>query len=176
MRRHMTPFLTALAAGAVALVPFGTGASAVVQEGPPGNNGTIKVHRPSTPADDRRNEPQVCRFYIAAFNFDPNAELTLIIDDGPPFPGQPGDDPVRERTFTVNADGDGRSDTLSLPDGQYKVYVRQTEDWNGNGYKQKVFRVSCDEDGGPGGVGGVDTGGGGLAPRAVDRDVRAHQR
>jgi len=35
-----------------------------------GDNGTVKIHRSTTPVTDRRNQPHVCVFYLDAFGFD----------------------------------------------------------------------------------------------------------
>ena len=159
----------------------------------PGNNGTLKVHAPGTLFEQRTNEPQqVCAFYLAGFNFDSNQVINYSFTvQGGPNNGDAagtggsftvGPDNGRPR-------GDGRTDVLekadhNLPDGRYKV-TGTTSD----GSKSKVFSINCpgggnpeptpvppnpdgsvggvgtpqDEDEGPGGVGGVDTGGGGLA-------------
>ena len=154
----------------------------------PGNNGTIKVHAPGQPLVNA-NEPQpesFCAFYLAAFNYDSNQGVTYaFFQQGGANAGTPAG---TGGSFTVGPEGDGRSPLLTqadhdLPDGRYKVEVTNDD---GQPPKSKVFNINCpggsvpggsgvggvgqpDEDEGPGGVGGVDTGGGGLsgAPAAV---------
>src|SRR4051812_41428703 len=63
------------------------GASAAAMTGshtPSGDNGTVKIHRSTTSADDRRNEPKVCAFYLVGFNFDPSQQVSWRILSWPP--------------------------------------------------------------------------------------------
>ncbi|MEU8139619.1 hypothetical protein [Streptodolium elevatio] len=104
--------------------------------GAPGDNGDVKVHATTTPFDDQRNEPKVCRFYLAAFNFDTVQQVTWSIDPQPAAKGTGHLDGA-----LVLADGTGHTGPLSLPNGMYKLT------WNFEGEsgkaKQKVFKVSC---------------------------------
>jgi hypothetical protein len=106
---------------------------------PTGDNGTVKVHRTTTSADDPRNEPHVCGFYLVGFNFDPGQQITWRIVAWPPT----GDRRTVARTdaLVLDANGHGRTADLSLPDGHYKLY------WNFVGEvgsaKHKVFWVKC---------------------------------
>jgi hypothetical protein len=121
---------------AMALAP--AAASAAAQA--PGDNGTVKVHRSTTPAGDPRNEPKVCSFYLVGFQFDPAQEVSWYIKSWPPTAGGERRT-VLTGTLTLGADGHGRTNDLSLPDGHYKLF------WNfegENGFaKQKVFWVDC---------------------------------
>ncbi|WP_281262790.1 hypothetical protein [Streptomyces cahuitamycinicus] len=36
----------------------------------PGDNGDVKIHASTTASDNQRNDPKVCDFYLAVFNFD----------------------------------------------------------------------------------------------------------
>ncbi|WP_017241620.1 hypothetical protein [Streptomyces sp. SS] len=151
----------------------------------PGDNGDVKIHKVGTPFDDQSNEPKVCRFYLAAFNFDTLQEVDWEISPQPPK----ADDPSLNGHITL-ATGTGHTGPLSLPNGQYKL-VWTFEGQTGAG-KQKVFKVECPGDvitnptqpptqppnGGPGGNGGhghgrpphgpVGAGGGGSAEIAAE--------
>jgi hypothetical protein len=128
-----------LTGGGVAALLLAVPLSGGVALAAPKNNGTIKVHSVGTPLDDNRNEPkQVCAFYLAAFGFDADQELSYAFatQPGGVAAGTPG-------TFTVGPTnarptGDGYSPDLSLPDGQYKVTVTTSD-----GTKTKVFKVQC---------------------------------
>ncbi|GAA4984482.1 hypothetical protein GCM10023205_63210 [Yinghuangia aomiensis] len=101
-----------------------------------GDNGDVKIHATTTPVDDQRNEPKVCRFYLDAFNFDTLQQVTWTID---PQPANSGTGHL-EGTITL-VDGTGHTAALSLPNGQYKL-TWTFEGENGAG-KHKVFKVSC---------------------------------
>lgn len=103
-----------------------------------GDNGTVKVHRSTTPADDRRNEPKVCSFYLVGFGFDPDQQVSWHIRSWPPT----GDRAVvADGALVLDDVGHGRTADLSLPDGHYKLF------WNFEGEKgrakHKVFWVRC---------------------------------
>ncbi|WP_406328800.1 hypothetical protein [Streptomyces sp. NBC_00203] len=169
----------------VALAVAGTtllGAPAAVAA--PGDNGDVKIHDSATPDDDQRNDPKVCRFYLAGFNFDGAQDITWSIETQPHVDGGA----TLAGGLVIPASGDGRTEGLySLPNGQYKL-IWNFEGENGAG-KQKVFKVDCPPGGptsspsstptttpsvpggGPGGPGGgpggphggPHAGGGGLA-------------
>jgi hypothetical protein len=103
-----------------------------------GDNGTVKIHRSTTAVTDPRNEPHVCVFYLDAFGFDAGQVVSWMIKSWPPT----GDRTVvAQGGITLDSNGDGRTDDMTLPDGHYKLY------WNFTGEKgfakQKVFWVSC---------------------------------
>ncbi|HEU5158335.1 MAG TPA: hypothetical protein VFU43_15165 [Streptosporangiaceae bacterium] len=106
---------------------------------PTGDNGTVKVHRTTTPADDPRDEPHVCGFYLVGFNFDPGRQVTWRIVTWPPT----GDRTTVALTnsLVLDANGHGRTTDLSLPDGHYKLYWNFVGE-NGSA-KHKVFWVDC---------------------------------
>jgi hypothetical protein len=105
---------------------------------PQGNNGTLKIHDAATGQEDRRNEPKVCRFYLAGFNFDANSKGSWRIDGHGGNAGS-GD---ASGSFSANADGFWRtSGSMTLPEGQYKAFAKQ--DGTPGGDKQKVFKVEC---------------------------------
>jgi hypothetical protein len=105
---------------------------------PKGDNGTVKIHRSTTPVTDRRNEPHVCVFYLDAFGFDPGQSVSWQIKSWPPT----GDrSVVTSGALALNSSGGGRTGDMTLQDGHYKLF------WNFTGEhgfaKQKVFWVSC---------------------------------
>ncbi|QQM39070.1 hypothetical protein [Streptomyces liliifuscus] len=153
--------LTALALAGTALL----GAGAPAAFAAPGDNGDVKIHAATTPDADQRNNPKVCQFYLAAFNFDRGQGVTWIIE---PQPAKRGSATLTG-TLALPT-GTGRTTgLLALPDGQYKL-TWQIVDGKGAG-KHKVFKVDCKtppaggpEGAAPGGPnGGVPAGGGGLA-------------
>src|SRR6266540_554938 len=84
-----------------------------------GDNGTVKIHRSSTPVTDRRDEPHVCTFYLDAFGFDPGQSVSWQIKSWPPT----GDRTVADQgTLTLDSSGDGRTSDQALPDGHYKLF------------------------------------------------------
>ncbi|MER8034263.1 hypothetical protein [Streptomyces hydrogenans] len=159
----------------------------------PGDNGDVKIHKVGTPYDDQRNEPKVCDFYLAAFNFDANQKVSWEIVPQP----DKADDPNLSGQLTLPT-GTGHTGPLALPDGMYKL-TWTFEGENGAG-KHKVFQVDCPNggnggngnggngnggngNGGNGGHGGhgphkpphgpVGAGGGGSAEIAADQDASA---
>jgi hypothetical protein len=103
-----------------------------------GDNGTVKIHRSTTPVADRRNQPHVCSFYLDAFGFDPAQSVSWQIKSWPPT----GDRSVAASgVLSLGSDGAGHTGDMTLPDGHYKLF------WNFNGEKgfakQKVFWVAC---------------------------------
>ncbi|MFI5530052.1 hypothetical protein ACIA8O_16060 [Kitasatospora sp. NPDC051853] len=167
-------------------------AAAPAAHAAPGDNGTVKIHKNTTPTNDPSDEPKVCKFYIAALNFDAIQLVTYTISQQPPT----GNAQVAAGGVVL-AGGDGRSQDYTLPEGQYKLEWTFAGE-NGKA-KQKVFKVDCsplDPDlpisGVPGGkpssspsgstgngpgtgsdglpVGGVDAGGGGSSggPNAAE--------
>ena len=123
----------------------------------PGDNGDVKIHSEHTSPTSQINEPKVCKFHLAAFNFDVVAGITWTIEP----------QPANQGSATLNGalkleTGMGNTDTLTLPDGQYKLTWKIT---GGTGAgKHKVFKVDCKSIPSVGGPnGGVPAGGGGLA-------------
>jgi LPXTG-motif cell wall-anchored protein len=113
---------------------------------PPGDNGTVKIHDATTGEELRRNEPHVCAFYLDAFGFDAVQEVDWHIEAWAPTADVKGET-VKSGEITLDSDGHGRTDDLSLPDGHYKLF------WNFDGEKgaakHKVFWTDCeDEEGG----------------------------
>lgn len=132
-----------LVAAAALTLAFALPQAALAGQGPPGNNGDIKIHSASTPQADQRNEPQPdCPFYISFFNFDANDQVDFIINLGPPHPNNPTPPYEFLGSVTTDASGNARSVDISLPDGAYKAYAVE-EGAVGQGAKQKVFTVDC---------------------------------
>jgi hypothetical protein len=148
----------ALVATAASLTVAGLGANAMAAtHSPKGDNGTVKVHRSTTSPDDPRNEPHVCAFYLVGFHFDAAQQVAWRIVSWPPTGNRTE---VLHGTLPLDANGHGRTNDLSLPNGHYKLY------WNFNGEngkaKQKVFWVKCDDGGTP-----TPTPSGSLEPTAT---------
>ncbi|MEU0175555.1 LPXTG cell wall anchor domain-containing protein [Streptomyces massasporeus] len=114
---------------------------------PPGDNGTVKIHDASTGEELRRNEPHVCAFYLDAFGFDGGQRVDWHIDAIPPSENK--GETVESGALTLDSQGHGRSEDLSLPDGHYKLF------WNfeseKGSAKHKVFWTDCEDEQEPGG-------------------------
>lgn len=128
-----------LAAGTV--LGGASAAFAAPPASPPGDNGTVKIHDPSTSEDDNRNEPKVCDFQIVADHFDTVQEVSWEIltkaENGGGW-----NDVVSEGTLVLDGEGSGATEVLELDDGHYKL------DWTfegqrSNDAKHKVFKVDC---------------------------------
>lgn len=162
----LTIVLAAASAAMLAVLP-GNAAAA------PGDNGDVAIHATATAFDDPRSEPEVCRFYLAAFRFDQVQAVTWSLA---PQPDRAGGATLNG-ALALTA-GTGHTGPLSMPNGQYKLT------WNFVGQsgeaRQKVFQVSCPTEAGtPGGIqpaqdrdvfgnlvpaGGADLGSGSTAP------------
>ncbi|MFI1167081.1 LPXTG cell wall anchor domain-containing protein [Streptomyces sp. NPDC020801] len=136
----------ALAAGVSAALLVAPVAHAAPHTAPPGDNGTVKIHDAKTGAELRRNEPHVCSFYLDAFGFDGVQQVAWHIEVWAPTTGKKGAT-AKSGAITLDAEGHGRTQDMSLPDGHYKLF------WNFDGEKgaakHKVFWSDCaDEQGG----------------------------
>ncbi|MBK3579872.1 hypothetical protein JHN63_40020 [Streptomyces sp. MBT65] len=154
-----TSFLPRRAAAWTALAAAATVVSgAPVAVAAPGDNGDVKIHEVGTAFTDQRNQPKVCDFYLAAFNFDTVQQVTWSIETQPSIPGGA----TRSGTITL-ATGTGQTmPVATLPNGMYKLTWNFVGE-NGAG-KHKVFQVDCPTPppgGGPGGGTGGGTGGSG---------------
>ncbi|MFF4953196.1 LPXTG cell wall anchor domain-containing protein [Streptomyces chattanoogensis] len=114
----------------------------------PGDNGTVKVHDAKTGEELRKNEPHVCTFYLDAFGFDGGQQVDWHIESWAPTAGVKGET-VKSGALTLDGEGHGRTQDLSLPDGHYKLF------WNFDGEhgraKHKVFWTDCEGKEQPGG-------------------------
>ncbi|MFH8580743.1 hypothetical protein [Streptomyces zaomyceticus] len=159
-----------LAAAAAATLTFGGLALAGAPSAfaAPGDSGDIKVHSAGTPSGSQRDEARVCRFSLAASGFETVRQVDWTISrqpsaNGPALSGQ-----------VALAAGAGRTDSLSLPSGRYRLT------WTFQGQtvvvRPKAFQVACPgdtlaspppadgNDGGGNGTGGNGTGGNGPGP------------
>ena len=115
--------------------------------GPPGNNGTVKIHEgPGEPPPEIRNEPHVCTFHLHFFFADPEQAGTWEIQEW-----APGDKGTTVLTGTYDTAGDGEdrdpeAGVHELPDGHYKLFWDGDLDTNKHD-KMKVFWVDCEEQG-----------------------------
>ncbi|MQY37806.1 hypothetical protein SRB17_58120 [Streptomyces sp. RB17] len=116
---------------------------------PPGDNGDVKIHKSTTDEYDQRNEPHVCSFYLDAFHFDGGQQVDWHIEVWAPTGGTKGST-VKSGALSLDTDGHGRTEDMSLPDGHYKLF------WNFDGEKgaakHKVFWTNCQDSGGGGGT------------------------
>ncbi|MFF0289611.1 LPXTG cell wall anchor domain-containing protein [Streptomyces sp. NPDC005262] len=133
--------LTATVAAALLLAPSAHATA-------PGDNGTVKIHDATTGEELLKNEPHVCTFYLDAFKFDGSQQVDWHIEAWAPTADVKGET-VKSGSLTLDGDGHGRTQDLSLPDGHYKLF------WNFDGEhgraKHKVFWTDCEDDVQPGG-------------------------
>jgi LPXTG-motif cell wall-anchored protein len=113
---------------------------------PNGDNGTVKIHDAATDEELPRNEPHVCEFYLTGSGYDAGQEVTWTITEMPPTGSR--DTVAASGELVLGAEGAGRSDDLSLPDGHYKLYW-EFEGQNGSA-DHKVFWVECPQEEEPG--------------------------
>lgn len=127
--------LTAAVAAALLLAPSAYATA-------PGDNGTVKIHDAKTSEELRKNEPHVCTFYLDAFGFDGNQQVDWHIEAWAPTANVKGET-VKAGSLTLDGEGHGRTQDLSLPDGHYKLF------WNFDGEhgraKHKVFWTDCED-------------------------------
>ncbi|MFF0476858.1 LPXTG cell wall anchor domain-containing protein [Streptomyces sp. NPDC004284] len=138
-------------AGSVILAP-----TAFASQGPKGDNGTVKIHDSKTGEEIKANEPKVCEFYLDAFNFDASQKAIWHIEAWANNDQDKGTE-VKNGAITLDADGHGRTEDMTLADGQYKLF------WNFDGEhgkaKHKVFKVACEKETTGGATGDNTTGG-----------------
>lgn len=118
-------------------------ATPVAAQGPPGNNGTVKVHDAFEAEPEVRNEPHVsCGFHLHFFFADAGQTGAWWIESWPPTGSK--ETVMGPSTYgPTDASGEWATGELTLPAGHYKVF------WNGRNaqnVKHKVFWVEpCDE-------------------------------
>ncbi|MGW8365185.1 LPXTG cell wall anchor domain-containing protein [Streptomyces wedmorensis] len=152
MRRSLIPAaaLVAAMAGSLALAPV-----AAASNGPKGDNGTVKIHESKTGEEIKANQPKVCEFYLDAFHFDAEQKATWRIEAWANNDQDKGTE-VKNGAITLDAKGHGRTEDMTLDNGQYKLF------WNFDGEngkaKHKVFKVECEETANGGATGETTTG------------------
>jgi len=132
--------------------------STFAQTGPPGNNGTVKIHDGGTePSPKVRNQPHVCSFHLHFFFADAGqAGAWWIRSWSPTGSGAT----VLTGNYVTDANGEFRTPAepgaYTLPDGHYKLF------WEGrssSNIKHKVFWVRCAAtSGASGGAGSTENG------------------
>lgn len=136
-KRLVLPTVMAMILAMFAMVFATAGVASATRGGSGGDNGTVKTHNVGTSTDDVSDEPKVdCTgFYLDAFYYDGKQSIDWWILNK-------DDAKVLDGNIPLNADGHGYTDTLSLPNGQYKLYWT----WDGkNGEaKHKEFKVEGD--------------------------------
>ncbi|MEX2011079.1 MAG: hypothetical protein WEF51_02455 [Chloroflexota bacterium] len=127
---------------------------ALATGGPPGNNGTIKIHEQGTPAGTESNDPKVCVFNVEGYGFDVGQRGYLM------FTVQGGDSPTGTNSgphnfgpTTASAEHRSYYETryFTLKPGHYKatLYGKKGDTINLKDVKakSKVFKVRCEEGG-----------------------------
>ncbi|MER7856874.1 hypothetical protein ABTZ98_30635 [Streptomyces bacillaris] len=150
------------AKAAVAVAVAGTAlAGAPSAYAVPGDSGNIDIRSVSWHSRGDRDGVEVCKFVLAASNFESFPSVPWTITEQPPT--VPPGTTLMDRLPLIN--GSARSETYLLPEGTYQlVWVVPA------GPKQKSFKVECPERGHGGGkphkpqqpIGGVPAGGGGV--------------
>lgn len=116
-------------------------APAAAQGESPGNRGTVKTHRSTTPDDDRRDEPHVCQFRILGFGFPEDANLEIsIVGHGGPNAG-PDSFSTTVTAGQLSDAGDFAIAGPTLANGMYKLSLDDTTAPGGS--KHKVLKVDC---------------------------------
>jgi hypothetical protein len=102
-------------------------------------NGDIKVHDGNEePSPIQQEDSKVgCSFHLHGLDFDPGSEISWNIKIHP----DTGEDPVLFNILTADANGEARTELLSLPTNMYKVFWHQAGCPGRD--KNKVFQVDC---------------------------------
>ncbi|MET8558767.1 hypothetical protein ABZV64_27975 [Streptomyces sp. NPDC004959] len=160
---------TPRAALAVATTAFlalaGLGASPAVAA--PGDSGDIAVHKAGTAPSDTRDEKAVCKFSLAAFNFETVKAATWTVAPQPKSP----DKPVLTGQLAL-LNGTGHTPDYALPNGTYEL------SWTipGGVPKKKQFRIDCPiGENGPRKPSGAVAAGGGAAANVADTTATASE-
>ncbi|MEV4946609.1 LPXTG cell wall anchor domain-containing protein [Streptomyces sp. NPDC053755] len=132
--------VTAVTAASLLLAPAAS-ATGNPKGDPKGDNGTVKIHDAKTGEELRKNEPKVCTFYLDAFGFDAGQKVDWQIKAWAKNDQDKGT-VVKTGVITLDADGHERTEDMTLPDGQYKLF------WDFEGKKgapkHKVFKTDCE--------------------------------
>ncbi|MFE9453212.1 hypothetical protein [Streptomyces sp. NPDC006739] len=101
----------------------------------PGDAGDIRIHRVGVPFGVSKDDPEVCKFYLDAVNFDSLGSIAYTIEAQPPLPTSAT---VTGTIALGPGSGAGHTDPMSLADGQYRIT------WViGTTPKEKIFHVDC---------------------------------
>jgi hypothetical protein len=111
-------FLAAAGATAAAGVLAAPQAVAAVAEPAP-SGGDVEVHGESTPPEARAAAEPVCAFYLDALGFAPADRVAWTISADPASAGAVT--APRSDTIAVGVGGQGITENMVLPDGQYRL-------------------------------------------------------
>ncbi|HEV8536863.1 MAG TPA: hypothetical protein VGR87_14245 [Candidatus Limnocylindria bacterium] len=137
--RKLTGLLALVAAMALLLL-----SATPAYADPPGNNGTVKIHEGAgEDQPETANDPHVCTFHIHGFNFDGGSSGTWHIESWSPTNNGVTRDGTWGPASTSGEWREPKAGAMSLPDGHYKLFVKQTVPATPGGEKHKVFWVGC---------------------------------
>ncbi|MGW0843007.1 hypothetical protein ACWD26_23225 [Streptomyces sp. NPDC002787] len=158
VRASAAAVLAALTVTGASLI---TAPAAVAAPGDP----DVVIHKVGFPFDNQLNQPLVCDFYLAAFNFPtpdtPPGRISWTIDRQPPSRAT---DPIASGEITLEENGSGHSTPVApenaarLPNGDYVLTWRTVGAPLDEG--TRTLNVNCPL---AGPEGAVPAGGGGLA-------------
>ena len=149
--RKATTLLTILAS--LFFYAFALSTPASADPNSPGSNGTVKVVNDNDDplgADDRDNDPHVCKFHLYGFHFDNSSSGTWQIESWPPTGNRTV---VASGTWTADGTGQWAVAGPTLADGHYELDAKQTLPTTPGSDKNKVFWVSCGTTGATGATG-----------------------
>jgi hypothetical protein len=122
---------------------FALSTPAAADPNSPGNNGTVKVVNDNDDplgADDRDNDPHVCKFHLYGFHFDNSSSGTWQIESWPPTGNRTV---VASGAWAADGTGQWAVPGPTLADGHYELDARQTVPAPPGSDKNKVFWVKC---------------------------------
>jgi hypothetical protein len=145
---------------AVSALAVALAGPALAVGGPPGNNGTIKIHEKGTPERTESNDPKVCVFNVEGYGFDVGQRGYLMFEvqggDSPrgtnsgPHDFGPTEASAEHRSYYQTGyfnDEDGPR----VANGHYKATLYgkfgDTVNFKDVKAKSKVFKVSCEQGG-----------------------------
>ena len=151
MKSHKVGASVFVAVLAVSAMLIALAGSALATDGPPGNNGTIKIHEQGTPSGTERNDPKVCVFNVEGFGFDVGQTGYIMFDV------QGGDAPTGTNSGPHNFGPTTESEEhlsfyateyFNLDPGHYKATLYGKDTGGGINLqdekaKSKVFKVEC---------------------------------
>ena len=156
MKSHKVGASVFVAVLAVSALIIALAGPALATGGPPGNNGTIKIHELGTPSGTESNDPKVCVFNVEGYGFDVGQRGYIM------FTVQGGDAPTGTNSGPHNfgptqASAQHRSyyetEYFRLQPGHYKATLYgkfgDTVNFKDVKAKSKVFKVRCEDTQGP---------------------------